>query len=345
MRSLRILGLLGCLLGLAAAAANAAQPLRIWFIDVEGGGATLIVGPSGDSMLVDTGNAPPNDARDAPRIHKAMQDAGLTKIDYLFTTHYDGDHVGGVAAVNAFAHFTRFFDHGDVDMSYEQNRGIEGRWQAYQTAFAGKRTIVKPGDMIPMKGVKIEVVSAAGQTITKPINRGGPNSFCAGAEQKDNKTENSRGAGFLLTYGKFTFLHLGDLTWDQEMKLACPVNQLGHVSLFIASHHGFFNNMSGAPALIDGIRPQVVVANNGPRKGMAADAYDRIEKIPGLETLWQLHANLQTDAAHNANEELIANMEPTDQCRGIAITAVAQADGTFTVTNTRNGHAQSYKAR
>lgn len=278
MRSLRVL----CLLGLATVTASAAQPLRIWFIDVEGGGATLIVGPSGDSMLVDTGNAPPNDARDAPRIRKAMEDAGLTKIDYLFTTHYDSDHVGGVRAVNAFAHFTRFFDHGDVDMSYEQNRGIEGRWQAYQAASAGKRTIVRPGGAIPMRGVKIEVVAAAGQAITEPINHGGPNPFCNGAEQKEpNKTENSRGAGFLLTYGKFTFLHLGDLTWDREMALACPVNQLGHVSLFIATHHGFFNGMSGAPAHIDAIQPQVVIANNGPRKALPVDAYDRIMKIPG----------------------------------------------------------------
>jgi competence protein ComEC len=251
-----------------------------------------------------------------------------------------------VPAVNAFAHFTRFFDHGDVDMSYEQNRGIETRWHAYQTASAGKRTIVKPGDMIPMKGVKIEVAAAAGQGITKPINHGGPNPFCPGAEQQaPNKTENSRGTGILLTYEKFTFLHLGDLTWDQEMKLACPVNQLGHVSLFIASHHGFFNNMSGAPAFIDGIRPQVVVANNGPRKGMAADAYDRIMKIPGLETLWQLHTNLVTDATHNTREELIANPEASDQCRGNAITAVVDSNGQFTVTNTRNGHSQSYRAR
>jgi beta-lactamase superfamily II metal-dependent hydrolase len=342
MCSLRVLSLLA----LATVAASAAQPLRIWFIDVEGGGATLIVGPSGDSMLVDTGNAPPNDARDAPRIRKAMEDAGLAKIDYLFTTHYDSDHVGGVPAVNAFAHFTRFFDHGDVDTSYEQNRGIEARWQAYQTASAGKRTIVKPGDMIPMKGARIEVVAAAGEAITKPINHGGANPFCAGAAPSEpNKTENSRGTGFLLTYGKFTFLHLGDLTWDQEMKLACPVNQLGHVSLFIASHHGFFNNMSGAPAFIDGIRPEVVVANNGPRKGMAADAYERIEKIPGLEALWQLHANLQTDAAHNAKEEMIANPEPSDQCKAHAITAVAESSGAFTVTNTRNGYARSYRAR
>jgi beta-lactamase superfamily II metal-dependent hydrolase len=275
-----------------------------------------------------------------------MEDAGLKKIDYLFTTHYDGDHVGGVSAVSSFANFRRFFDHGDIDAAWEQNRGWENRWKAYTTVSAGKRTVVKPGDSIPLKGVKVEVVASNGQSITKPINHGGPNRFCEGAEVKEpNKTENSRTAGFLLTYGKFTFLHLGDLTWDREMALACPVNQLGRVSLFIATHHGFFNNMSGAPAHIQAIQPEVIVANNGPRKGMQADAWDRIAKIEGLQGLWQLHQSLVTDAAHNTKEEMIANKQASDQCQGNWIKAVVEPGGKFTVTNHRNGFAQSYQAR
>jgi competence protein ComEC len=329
-----------------AATALAAAPLRIYFIDVEGGGATLIISPTGESMLVDTGNAPPNAVRDSTRIHQAMEDAGLTKIDYLFTTHYDSDHVGGVQAADQFAHFTRFFDHGDMDKAFEQGPGADTRWSTYTTVSAGKRTVVKPGDLIPLKGLKVEVVASNGEVIRKPINHGGPNHFCQGAEQKEpNKTENSRTAGFLLTFNKFTFLHLGDLTWEAEMALACPENKLGHVSLFLTTHHGFFNGMSGAPAHVWAIQPQVVVANNGPRKSLPAEAYERIQKIEGLQALWQLHLNLLTDAAHNTKDEMIANPQPSAECQGNFIKAVVEANGKFTITNHRNGYAQTYQAR
>ncbi len=199
MTRLRLLSFLAPFL-VAAASHAAPAALQIYVIDVEGGGATLIVSPSGESMLVDTGNAPPNAERDSGRIRKAMEDAGLKSIDYLFTTHYDTDHVGGVQAADQFAHFRRFFDHGDMNTAFVQNPGYEQRWNTYTTVSAGKRTPVKPGDMIPIKGLKVEVVAAGGNVLTKPINGGGPNRYCDGAERKDpDKTENSQSAGFLLT--------------------------------------------------------------------------------------------------------------------------------------------------
>jgi competence protein ComEC len=331
---------------LAFSVVASAASLQIYVIDVEGGGATLIISPSGESMLVDSGNGPPNAERDSGRIRKAMEDAGLKKIDYLFTTHYDGDHVGGVQAADQFAHFSRFFDHGDMSTAFEQNAGIEQRWSTYTTVSAGKRTSVNPGDAIPLKGVKIQVVAAHGNVIAKPINGGGPNRFCDGAEQKPpDKTENSQSAGFLLTYGKFTSLHLGDLTWDKEMALACPVNQLGHVSLFVATHHGFYSGMSGAPAHIWGVRPQVVIANNGPRKSLPAEAYERIQKVEGIQGLWQSHLNLLTDPAHNTKDDMIANMEASDKCQGNWVKVTVESNGKFVVSNHRNGFAQTYQPR
>src|SRR5580700_6457944 len=145
----RRLILLSALFVAAVSLQAAPAALQIYVIDVEGGGATLIVSPSGESMLVDTGNAPPNAERDSGRIHQAMQDAGLISIDYLFTTHYDTDHVGGVRAADQFAHFRRFFDHGDMNTAFVQNPGYEQRWNTYIAVSAGKRTSVKPGDTIP----------------------------------------------------------------------------------------------------------------------------------------------------------------------------------------------------
>ena len=188
--------------------ARPADSLRIYVIDVEGGGATLVVAPSGQSMLIDSGSPGPAAERDSKRIAAAMQAAGLAKINYLFTTHYDGDHVGGAPAAHAVAHFERFFDHGEMDPKWEQNRGIEERYSAYLAIAAGKRTIVNAGDTIPLAGVRVDVVASHGAVLSKAINGGGAaNPFCKDAEAKEpNTTENSQSTGVLVTYRGFTFL-------------------------------------------------------------------------------------------------------------------------------------------
>jgi competence protein ComEC len=337
--------LLAASLGVGQAASN--PQLRIYVVDVEGGGATLVVSPSGESMLIDSGSPSPAAERDSTRIADAMHAAGLSSIKYLFTTHYDSDHVGGAPAANAVAHFERFFDHGEMDPKWEQGRGIEDRYKAYLDIAAGKRTIVEPGDTIPFGKARVDVVSAHGAVITKPINGGGAsNPYCGNAETKDpNTTENSQTAGVLVSYGSFTFVDVGDLTWDKEMMLACPRSLLGRVSLLLATHHGFFNDQSGAPALLWAMQPQVVIANNGPRKGMAASAFDRIQKINGLEGLWQSHLALATDAAHNTAPDMIANPEATADCHGNWIRVDAASSGSFTVTNGRNQFAKTYQPR
>jgi competence protein ComEC len=149
----------------------------------------------------------------------------------------------------------------------------------------------------------------------------------------------------LISYKDFTFLDVGDLTWDKETALACPTNKLGRVSLLLATHHGFFNDQSGAPALLWAIQPHVVIANNGPRKGMADSAFERIQKVKGLEGLWQSHLALAAERAHNAPDDMIANMEPSTECKGNWIRVDAQSNGQFTVTNGRNDFTKTYRAR
>jgi beta-lactamase superfamily II metal-dependent hydrolase len=340
-------------LGLLAATSLFSQPsntpsssvqsnkdLQIIWIDVEGGGSTLIVTPSGQSLLVDTG-FPQND-RDAKRIFAAAQAAGLKKIDILWITHFHLDHVGGVPALAKLIPIDKFYDHGDsIEANTPQGAKL---YDDYKAVAEGKRTLVKPGDKIPLAGVDITAVSAAGQVIAKPIDGGGPNDFCKDAQQKpEDKTENSQSAGFLLTYGKFKFLDLGDLTWDREMMLACPVNKLGTVTLFQASHHGFSGGQSGSPALVWALKPQVVVVNDGARKGFEGDAYDIIAKIPGIEGIWQLHRSfLRSDGAHNTTDEMTANLEDGAADQGLGIKVSVGADGKFTVTNTRNNFSKTY---
>ena len=222
------------------------------------------------------------------------------------------------------------------------------RWQAYVSVAAGKRTSLKPGERVALKGVHLTIVSSNGAVLAKAINGGKSNAaLCKDAQRKDpDLTErNARCLGFLLTFGKFKFLDLGDLTWDKEMELACPVNKLGTVTLYQATMHGFFNDRSGPPAHLNAILPQVVIVNNGPRKGLLPPAYERIAKIPGIEDIWQGHLALANDAAHNTGRDLIANLEPSDDCQGHWLKVTVEADGKYTVTNGRNHFSKTYTAR
>jgi beta-lactamase superfamily II metal-dependent hydrolase len=346
----------------AAAAVLPAQAknLDIYWIDVEGGASTLIVAPSGESLLIDTGWTVGD--RDAKRILAATQDAGLKKIDSLLISHWHADHVGGLAALSKLIPIGRFFDHGDA-IEKENQQWLD----SYKTASAGgKRTVVKPGDEIPIKGIRTLVVSSNQQILPHAVNGGGPNPLCASAEQKAPVApENQRTVGMLLTYGKFKFLDLIDLDWEKEMELACPVNKLGHVTLYQTSRHGSFDG-AGAPAFLGAIRPQVVVMNNGPRKGMGQvdnnvksvtppgthtapyerNSYLRLAKLPGIEGIWQEHLSLlDKDPAHNTAENMIANFEDTAECQGHWIKASVGPDGKFSVTNSRNGFSRTYTAR
>src|SRR5574342_60501 len=101
----------GCSCALVAQT-GAHKGLDIYVMDVEGGNATLFVAPSGESVLIDTGNGGAAASRDADRIMAAVRESGLTQIDHLITTHWHGDHFGGMAEVAARIPIREFIDHG-----------------------------------------------------------------------------------------------------------------------------------------------------------------------------------------------------------------------------------------
>ena len=338
--------------------------LEIYLIDVEGGGATLFVSPAGQSLLIDTGNGGQNAVQDAGRIIAAMQDAGVAEIDHLITTHWHGDHYGAMPELASQVPVRRFIDHGP---SVESNARVAGFLNTtYRALYQGaEHTVVTPGDRISLAGIDITVLASAKRVINRSLpGGGGPNRYCADfVSQAQDNGENAQSVGVLVRFGEFRVLHLGDLTVNTEFELMCPNNPIGTVDLFVVSHHG--QPISNAEVLVHAIEARVAVMNNGTRKGGQPEAMRVLFSAPGLEDLWQLHFSQLSGQEYTVPGLFIANpidevqdampIAPMPNRRGPEvpprpahdgeaywIKVSGDAEGSFTVTNSRNGFTKEY---
>jgi competence protein ComEC len=329
-------------LAIGVLAAPAAGTLDIYWIDVEGGASTLIVTPQGQSVLMDTGFAGFDD-RDASRVAQvATKEAGLARLDYFIASHFHSDHVGALPALAKRIEIGTFIDHGEsVDKAPDGRSSYEDDYRA----IAGKRArTVKPGERLPLNGVELVIVASDGRFMDAPLPGAGTNPLCASFKaQPEDRGENARSLGYLLRAGNFEFVNLGDLSWNLQHRLACPINQLGKVDLFQVTHHGVRDDV--LPQQMWAMAPTVAVMNNGPAKGAGAVAVETVLRSPGLEDLWSLHRAVNNDASHNAKEPLTANLGDTDGCAGAWIRARVDLAGTYTLTNSRNGYSKTYRIK
>jgi beta-lactamase superfamily II metal-dependent hydrolase len=322
---------------------GAPKTLDVQLIDVEGGKAVLVVTPAGESMLFDAGWDATRGAS-TDRLVDAVQAAGLKQIDYLVISHYDIDHLGDVPKLAEKIPIRHLVDHGPYEFG---TAATKQRYAAYAELY---RTIphieVKPGDRIPLKGIQVDVVSAAGNLITKPVNGGGaPNPLCATNPQQDeitsNKEDNSS-VGLLFTYGRFRMLDLADLEAYKDHDLVCPANLLGTVDVYQVNVHGQIKGM--APELVGAVHPRVAMMGNGSRKGADLATWPVLRGIPGLEDIWQVHYSTNGGKENNPPDDFIANLElsapPNDQWKMLKLSA--SPDGGFTITNQRNGFHKTY---
>lgn len=353
---------LGC--AVSTAQTRASKTLDVYVIDVEGGNATLFVSQSGESLLMDTGNAGAAAARDAGRIADAVKDAGLGQVDHLITTHWHGDHFGGMAELASKVTIREFIDHGpNVQPGELADTFLQKTYpQLYAKA---KHTVVKPGDRISLAGADVRVVTSAGEVIKTPLaGAGKPNPYCASFKPGDNNAEDPQSVGVYVTYGKFRTIHLGDLTKNKEFELMCPNNRIGTVDVLLGLHHG--QASSNSEVLVHALRPRVAIMNDGTRKGGEPEVMKVVHSSPGLEDLWQLHFSLLSGQEYTVPGMFIANTVDEPQAampvspipapqpgpgappppahNGTAywIKLSAQKDGMFTVTNARNGFSKTY---
>src|ERR1700694_2859354 len=342
--------------GQDGAAAQTRTTLDIYVVDVEGGNATLFVAPSGETLLIDTGNVAPAAAiRDSERIMAAAKDSRLTQIENLITTHWHGDHYGGMAELAKRIPIRHFIDHGpNVQPTPAVDEFLA---KVYPQLYAGKRhTVAKPGDKIAVAGLDIQVVTSAGESIKSAMpGAGAPNPYCASFKPGENNAEDPMSVGVYVTFGKFRTVHLGDLTKNKEFELMCPNNRLGTVDLFLGLHHGV--DSSSSPVIVHALHPRVAIMNNGTGKGGQPEVMKTLHSSPGLEDLWQIHFSLLSGQEYTVPGMFIANTiddqqgtmpiaampapppgpspPPAPVHNGTAywIKLSAQQDGSFTVTN------------
>jgi beta-lactamase superfamily II metal-dependent hydrolase len=323
-------GLLAFFMAAARGDDSGTRPLDLYFIDVMGGAATLIVTPEKESMLIDSG-WPGFDDRDPRRIvHVLRELAGCDHLDHLVTTHWHMDHYGGVAGLAKYVAINHFWDRGlpddhDPELDFPDGPAAgEPLGIAYRESSKGKRKALKAGDSIPLRGKLAALVVASGgkvrhEAATVPLN---PVCTESSADRPIDTSDNARSLAIKFQYGEFDFLDCGDLTWNVERALVCPQNSLGIIDLYQVTHHGM--DTSNNPLLVRSIRPTVTIMNNGPTKGGAPATVKLLRSIPSIQAAYQLHRNAQTGAEENTHPELIAN---SDKAGGQFIHVSVNADG------------------
>ncbi|MBS0203130.1 MAG: MBL fold metallo-hydrolase [Planctomycetes bacterium] len=317
----------------------------IYFIDVEGGAATLLVTPVGESVLIDSGY-PDNGGRDRDRILDVIQNvAKLDHLDHASVSHWHLDHFGNHASLADKIKIRNFWDRG-IPESLAEDKGFGDRIALYRAATQNKSKAVKAGDTFtldsPGQPIQIKVVTASGDVIP---NEGPANPHAAlHTPQADDPTDNAKSVSLLFTFGKFRFLTCGDLTWNTEARLMTPNNPVGQIDLFMVTHHGL--NVSNNPVMVLALDPRVAVSCNGPTKGGAPETIATLKKVQSLQAMYQLHRNIKLADNQQAPPENIANQEDTGACKGTWIKASVAKDGaSYTVQVGADGKPREFQTR
>src|SRR5262245_53286349 len=330
-------------LAATAHAGPADKQLDLYWIDVEGGAATLLVTPAGETVLVDTGNP---GRRDPDRIVKAVTEAGMKQIDHLIITHYHGDHYGGAATLVQLLPVRNLYDNGQFE-GMPDNPG-----KAYFELKVDQRHVVKPGMALLLKQLdapgapKLSFTFLGGQKqfIERPADAADNSAICSTSREKERDgSDNANSVVMVVGFGGWRFYDAGDLTWNQEARLVCPKNLIGQVDVYQVTHHGL--DSSNNPLVLRSLQPQVAVMNNGVRKGCLPEVFANLQDTKSLQAVYQLHKNLRPDGdTSNFPDEYIANREET--CQGDYVKlSVAPDARSYEVSIPANKHARTFQPR
>jgi len=316
------------LAGLLASVSIAQQrSMSIYWVDVEGGAATLLVTPLGESVLFDAGD---DTDRDASRIFAvASKHAGLKRIDHLVVSHWHPDHYGGAARLMQRIPVDRIYNR-PIPPSIPEDpdpKRFPRMIADFRKAMGDRGSTIGAGFLLPLKGSTVAIRCVAGDRKVA-VTKAKANPDCSQmVPAEPDKTDNANSLAFTIAYSKFSMFTGGDLTKDVEQKLVCPANLVGPVTLYQTDAHGM--DVGSDPTFLRGLKPRVVVVNNGPRKGAEPATMKTLFSVPSIEAVWQMHENLRNDGGRNTDAILIANRE--EYCSARFIKAVVAPGGSFTI--------------
>ncbi|MBX3443083.1 MAG: MBL fold metallo-hydrolase [Planctomyces sp.] len=316
----------------------------LYFIDVEGGAATLLVTPDGESVLIDSGY-PGNQGRDLNRILHVVRDvARLNRIDHAVVSHWHLDHYGNHAALAGQIPIGAFWDRGIPD-ALEEDRQFPDRIAQYRAAAQNQSRTLRAGDSFQFDSqppLTVKILTASREVVP---NVGPPNPHAEKHQpQPEDPSDNAASLSLLFGFGDFRFLCCGDLTWNVEAQLVTPNNPVGLVDLFMVTHHGL--NVSNNPVLVHAIDPVVTVMCNGPKKGGAPETLATLRGVASLKAMYQLHRNVDLPEDAQAPPSYIANSDPTENCSGRWVKASVAPDGkSYTVQIDVDGRKDEYATR
>ncbi len=342
VRRLQALALIVCGMGNSALAGPSDGRLDISWIDVEGGAATLVVTPQGESLLIDAGHP---GHHDGDRIVRAVVErAGLRKIDHLVVTHYHTDHFGGAATLAKMLPIGAVYDNGDWPGLREPPD------EAYKTFACDRRVQLSAGDTLPLRrgepngpSVTVRCLAARQQLVEPPAGDRVDGPQCGPHDDKPiDNSDNANSIVLKLTFGRFDFFVAGDLTWNIERRLVCPNDLVGPADVYQATHHGL--DASNHPAVVRTLMPTVAVMSNGPTKGCEPRTFSTLRETPSVQAIYQIHKNLRDDSQNNTQDACIANHER--DCQGNSIELSVDPRGkSYTVRVPTTGHQREFECR
>ncbi len=320
--------------------------LTVYWIDTEGGGATLIVTPAGESILIDTGNP---GGRDSERIFDVAHNvAGLKQIDHLLITHWHNDHFGGAAMLAAKMPIIEVIDRGIAD-SLLNDANFAKAITPYREMKVAHRTLFKAGGGINLRKMprgfqKLSFSFVGANRQFQPIVQSSASTAgCDTIREKGfDKSDNANSTVLVMDYGPFRFFDGGDLTWNVEKTLVCPQNIVGTVDVFQVNHHGL--DLSNNPLLIKALAPTVSIMGNGPKKGGGPETITTLSNTPGIQARYQLHKNVRADSSFNTSDEYIANMKADCVANYVKMT-VAPDGKRYTVSIPANKHERTFDTK
>lgn len=312
--------LVAALLGPLSLPANA-QTLRIYHIDVEQAEATLVVSPSGQTLLIDSGRN-----GDGDRLRAVMQEAVVSQIDHFVCTHYHDDHYGGIdELVRDFGTtVVNSYDRGDKQF-IPQSKRDGPRFTEYEETVGNRAEHLTRGETIQLDpAISVSCVAAGGVVLGEELPVPGEN-------------ENDVSIALLIQFGDFRYFIGGDIEQPTEGKIA-DRDLAMDVDVYESDHHG--SDTSSLLSFMEDLSPTAIVISNGNHGGYKHPRQSTLNFYSGLNpppTVFQTNKYLKGGAGGNVPDEFIADVESTDSDGTILIT-VDQATDNYTVSYRNVSH-------